>query len=235
MAVDASLVGSGHSTTASFTTSAGAVSAGDTLIFCFAYDPGTTISSVSLTGSGSDTLTQIANLTAGTGRLAVYRKENATGGASVTATANFSGSPFPSGSLIKCTGAATASYDSASLATGTDGTSPYTITSGTFAQADNVVIACIEQNSGTSGAYASSNFTVLGSETDISNYWLHCIAKLVVSATTAVTPSFTRTNGTNTTSSLAVFGIKAAAGGGGGLIVNPLSGIGGTTAQPLVN
>ncbi len=216
MAVDASIVGTTATNAgAAVTTGAGAVSAGDTLIFCFAYDPGRTIVSATLTGSGSDTLTQIANLTAGTGRLAVYRKENATGGASVTATATLSGAAFPSATLIKCTGAAAASYDAASLATGTDSATPFTLASNTFAQANNVVIACVAQNSGPTGNYASSNFTILGSTGDTDNFWTHAIAKLVVSATTAVTPSFTRTNSTNTATSLAVFGVKEAAAGGG--------------------
>ena len=232
MPVDASIVGTtGTNTGASVTTGAGAVTAGDTLVFCFCYDPSRTISSATLSGSGSDTLTQIANLTTGNGRLAVYVKENATGGASVTATATLSGAAFPTATLIKCTGAATASYDSASLVTGTDSATPYTITSGTFAQANNVVIACIAQNTGPTGNYASSNFTIIGGTGDVDNFWTHSIAKLVVSATTAVTPSFTRTNSTNSASNMVVFGVKEAA-AGGGFIVNPLTG---RLAQPLIN
>lgn len=213
MAADAALVGSGQSTSNTFTTAAGSVTSGNTLVFAFAYDPGVSISSVSC--STGETLTQIANRTNGTGRLAVYIKENSSGGASVTATANFSGSAAASGSLIKCTGVNAAGYDSASLASGTDSASPYTVTSNAFANAGNVVIGVIEQNSGSSGAYASSNFTMLGSQSDVATYWTHGIAKLVVSSTSAVTPSFTRSGSSSGTSALVVFGISDSAIGGG--------------------
>lgn len=215
MAADASLVGSGSSSTGTFTTAAGAVTAGDTLVFCFGYDPTATISSVSC--STGETLTQIANRTDGSGgRLAVYIKENSSGGGSVTATANFSVNAFPSGSLVKCTGVNSAGYDSASLAVGTDASSPYTVTSNTFANAGNVVIACCSQSLGASGAWASSNFTLLGSEPDAASFWLHAIGKLVVASTSAVTPSFTRTGSGTETAPLVVFGVSDSAIGGGG-------------------
>lgn len=215
MAADASLVGFNKSATNTVTTAAGAVSAGDTLVLIVAFDPATTVSSVSITGSGSDTFGAAKVSATGLGKIAAYVCENATGGASVTATANFSAAAFPTAHLIKCTGVATSSYDSASLGSALDATSPYTVTSGTFAQANNVVIAALETNWGTTGAYASSNFTLLSSEPDVANFWTSAVGKLVVTATTAVTPSFTRTNDAGGNSRVIVFGIKESVGGGG--------------------
>lgn len=218
MAADASLVGFAHSTSNTVTTSSGSVSAGDTLVLIVSFDPGVTISSVSISGSGSDTFGTVKSSGTGLGKLAAYVCENVTGGATVSATVNFSGTAYPSAHLIKCTGVASSSYDSGSLAAGNDGSSPYTVTSGAFAQANNIVIAACETNYGTSGAYASSNFTILSSESDVTNYWTSGVAKLYVTSTSAVTPSFTRSGDVSGNSRVLVLGIKEFTGGGGSSI-----------------
>lgn len=214
MAADASLVGFGKTATNTVTTAAGAVSAGDTLVLIVSFDPGVTVSSTSTSGTGSDAFGAAKVSATGLGKIAAYVIENATGGGSVTATVNFSGSAFPSAHLLKCTGVATSSYDATSLGSASDATSPYTVTSGTFAQANNIVIAAVESNWGTNGAYNSSNFTIVSSESDVTNQWTSGVGKFYHTATTAVTPSFTRTNDVGGASRVIVLGFKEAAVGG---------------------
>jgi len=170
MTVDASIVGA-HGTTSgnSAATTAGATSTGDTLVAVASFDPSTTINSVADTAGNSNGAAK-ASLQGGA-KLAIYVKENATGHASNVLTIGFSGNAFASIHFIKITGAATSSYDGSSLASGTDGTSPYTITSGAFAQANNVVLAIAELNTGGNGNYTSSNFTLLSQETDVGSFW----------------------------------------------------------------
>lgn len=213
MAADAVLVGArGVSAGSSVSTTAGSVSAGDTIIVVTSFDSTRTISSIPLSGSGADTLTLLGSVITGTGKLAVYLKQNATGGASVSVTANFSGTAAPVIHMLKATGVAAASLDASStVQNATDTTTPWTITSNAFAQANNIVIACIEQNTGTaSGAYASSNFTVVSSEPDLNTYWTSAVGKLYVTSTSAVTPSWTHTNSTNAAAGQIVFALKEA-------------------------
>lgn len=233
MAIDASLVGARATAVGTtITTTAGATSTGDTLVAVVSYDPGKTISSIADTAGNTYTLAaEVVN----SEKLALYYCQNAAGNASNVLTVTMSGTDsFGVAHLIKITGAATASYDSGSLtANNSDTTSPFTITSGTLAQADSVVIAaCAANRDAPAGSYASSNFTVLSEEPDVPSWWTSCVSKLVVASTSAVTPSHTRVNSTSTAArSQIVVAFKAligAANAGIGARVSSLS------AQPMI-
>jgi hypothetical protein len=215
MAIDANLVGEGTSLGSSVTTPAGTTTtSGNTFVVVASFDPGETISSIS--DSKGNTYTLAASLQ-GSGRLAMYYCANGVGGSSHTATVNFSGTAFGTVHLIEVSGATSSPYDAGSLATGTDNTSPFTITSGSFAQPAGLALTAFENNQGSSGSYASSNTTIVSQEPDVNTYWTSAVSKLALSSTSAVTPSFTRTNGSGT-SALIVVGFKQRA---GSLLVNP--------------
>jgi hypothetical protein len=194
MAVNAASVGRGESLTNTVTTAAGACTTGDTLAAFISFDPTTTISGsvADLAGntySLKDTLTTSSNA-----KLAVYVKENATGHAANTLTVNFSGNAFAVVHLIKITGVGASSYDAGAEAKTVDTTDPGTVTSGTLAQANEVVVAIYDWNgNGGTGAYTSSNFTLISQQDLANTYWSSCVGKLVVSSTAAVTPSFSKT------------------------------------------
>lgn len=195
MAVNAVLVGTrGTSGSNTVSTGAGTTQAtGSTFLICTSFDPGVTDNTP--TDSKSNTYTRIGTAQTGNAKVTMYKCENGTGGASHSATHTFSGSAFPTCHLIEITGALAASFDQ--TAQGIDGSgSPWTLTSPTLSQANEVVVAMVESNGsgGANGDYSSSNFTILSSEPDFSNFWTSGVAKLVVAATTAVTPSFTRAN-----------------------------------------
>lgn len=195
MAIDAVLIGArGTSATNTVTTTGGSSTGGSGSIgyLVVSFDPGVTISTVS--DSKSNTYSLIGSVLTGGAKLARYKCENWTGGASHTATVTFSGSAFPTLHLCEITGAATSSpEDTAAAATSVSSmASPWTITSGTLAQAASVCMAGIGLNSaGSDGAYATSNFSLLSQEPSVSSFWTSAVAKLVVAATSAVTPSWT--------------------------------------------
>lgn len=214
---DAVLVNRGVSTGSTCSTAAGSVSAGDTIIGVVSFDSAVTITVNTLSGSGANNFgaATAAVTTASEGKISLFVVQNATGGASVTWSLTFSGTAFPVCHLIKLTGVDAASLDAASLVTSTtDNASPWTVTSNAFAQANNVVIAGIVQGCGSDGTWASSNFTVVSGEGSLT-YWPSAVGKLVVSSTSAVTPSWTHTGSTSCVAPQFVIGFKEAAGGGG--------------------
>lgn len=193
MAINAALVGTlGTSASNTVTTGSGTSTGGSGNIgyLSVSFDPGVSISTV--TDSKSNTWTLIGSVLNGGSKLARYKCENWTGGASHTATVTFSGTAYPTLHLIEITGAATSSpQDTAASATSvSSSSSPWTVTSGALAQAASVCISGIEINTGSPSSYTSTNFTVLSEEPDVNNYWTSAIGKLVVAATTAVTPSW---------------------------------------------
>jgi hypothetical protein len=66
--------------------------------------------------------------------------DNGSGNTGHTFNADFSPSDYLSMTAIEITGVLAASLDTGSVANGSDTTSPYTISSNTFAQADELVI-----------------------------------------------------------------------------------------------
>lgn len=212
MAIAAALVGArgtGGGNTA--TTTAGTTSAsGSTFVAAVSWDASAT--SPAVTDSKGNSYTGLGTPQADTfgAYIQLFVCQNGTGGSSHTATFTTTGSSYPVIHLIEITGAAAASLDQ--IAQGQDFASPFTLTSPTLLQADEVVISVCANQNGT-GNYATSNFTLLSQEPDTSNYWTSGVGSLVVAATTAVTPSWTKGAGA---AGLALATFKQASGGGGG-------------------
>jgi len=144
-------------------------------------------------------------------RMSVFYKENGTGGTGHTATVTYSGSTYPTVYFSEVSGAATASYDSGSLAAATDNNgSPHDVTSGTFAQANNAVLTWVACDGGGTRAYSCSGFTV-SQETDGNNYWTGATGYKLVTATTAQLASWVDSS---TRGLMKIVAFKEAAGGG---------------------
>ncbi|MBP8176630.1 MAG: hypothetical protein KAX77_02595 [Xanthomonadales bacterium] len=214
--LDAILVGTrGTSISNTVTTGSGTSTvSGSSFLIAVSWDAGVTISSVS--DSKSNTYTAVGTPQndggAGSGgNHQFYVCENGTGGSSHTATVNFSGTAYPTVHLIEITGASAAPEQDIAVQTQDAGT-PFTHATGTLAQANEVIVAMCGANIGSAGAYASSNFTILSDENDVSQYWGSAVAKLVVSSTSSVTPSFTRTNSSGAAAVLAISFFETASG-----------------------
>ncbi len=218
MTINAALIGTrGKSSSNSVSTVAGTSTGGADSVFVLfvSFDPGVNISTVS--DSKGNTYSLIGSVvTAGTAKLAAYKCEGGTGGASHTGSMTFSGTAYPTLHLVEVTGAALSSPLDI-VVSGSDSATPYTLASGTLGQAAEVVLAMCEINAvGNVGAYSvSGGFTILSDEPDADNYWTSGVAAQVTSATTSVTASFTRLNGGATTlSGLLLVSFKEAAAGG---------------------
>lgn len=176
--------------------------------------------------------------TSNSAKIRAYYKENASGGASHTTTSHTTTSQPQTIAMIEITGAATAS----SLATsngGTDTSSPYgNAVSITPAAGNYLLVAYFGGNSGSNPAThaESQGFTIVSNtnETNGASLWTICIATKSVTAngSTAYTAQFTESGASQGGIIIAAFKELA---GGGGIVVNPLSGIGGTVARPLIN
>lgn len=214
MAIDAVLVGTKTSGAGTLVSGAGTTTTGSTFVIAVSFDAGSDVSTVS--DSKSNTYTQIGTTLSSDGaKKALYRCENGTGGASHTATVTFTGSSFGTIYFIEVTGAAAASFDQ--TAQGTDAASPFTVTTPTLSQADEVIVTLIGNGAGNNPmSYASSNTTVLEQEGDGSSFWTSAISKAVVAATTAFSPSFTNASGNTCALITATF--KQASGAGSTLL-----------------
>lgn len=210
MAFNAVLVGQNSGNGSPLVTSAGTTVTGSTFLIALSFiSSGAPVIPVDSKGNA---YTLIHREDSGGQSKSLYRCENGVGGASHTASVTWpSGDFFGSIYLIEITDAATASYDVTAAAA--DGTSPYTVTTPTLAQADEVVITIIGNESGGTITYASSNTTVIADENDGNNFFTSAVSKQVVAATTAFTPSFTSDgSGTHV---LVTATFKKIAGGGG--------------------
>lgn len=192
MAIASVLVGSrGTSSGSTVSTTAGTSTAsGSHFVLAISWDATQTISSVS--DSKSNTYSAIGSAQSdGNGGLSqFYVCYNGTGGASHSATVNFSGTAFPVAHLIEVTGASASPQDQANQTL--DSSSPFTITTGTLAQAAELILtvcAC-NQNSG-AGSYSSSNATILSQETNTASFWTSAVGYIITASTSAVTPSWT--------------------------------------------
>lgn len=199
--IHATLIGTRGATSTNTASTGGGVSIGGAgaigyIVIC----TGTSVSITSVADNKGNTFAQIGAVQTGNGKIYRYKCENWVGGTGHTATVNLSAADAPTIHLVEITGAMTSSPEdaTASRQLATSMASPYTITSGTLAQAASICLAGIEVNSGSNGDYASSNFTVLSQEPDVATYWTSAVAALVVNATTAVTPSWTVAGRTGT-------------------------------------
>lgn len=211
MAIDAVLVGTvAQSTGATTTTGSGTTTTGSTFVICI--DGYFNYNVDSVADSKGNTYTQVGTKnTNGSVGVWMYYCENGTGGSGHTATVTPNGGGMAATiALIEITGAATASYDQ--TADADDAAAPYTITSPTLSQADEVVITVIGCDAPSDRTVSSSNTTMIATATNGSTYLPFGVSKLVVSATTAVTPSFT-TDSDSITTAMKLATFKAAAGG----------------------
>ena len=181
MAADASLVGQApRSGTGNATTSAGSVTTGDTTIIIVCSEAATNVASVQDSVGNTYTEIDTAQTDGNGGHIRMWRCQNATGNAAMTATAN----TFRDGEvyLVKATNVTTTSFDVTTK--GSDAATPYTLASGTLGQADEVIITACMANAASGASYASSNTTIIGQQPDWSLYYTSGISKLVVAATT---------------------------------------------------
>lgn len=221
---DAVLIGAGTSSGSSATTASGTSTggSGNVGVIFFAYDPGTTISTVA--DSKGNTWTQQWNITgSGNGRLACYTSANWTGGASHTATVTLSGTAFPTVALVEVTGLlSSGAVDvlvsgavAGSANTPVSGTSRFQRASGTLGQADEVILYCLEANTiGANNDYTSPDLTVLYSNPDLVNFWTLGVGKIVVSSTASRTGTFDIVDRGAGSSNFGVISFKAAGAGG---------------------
>lgn len=140
----------------------------------------------------------------------MFYKENGTGGSGHTASSG--AGAFTTIFFLEITGAATSSFDSGSVAQAIDTASPYTVTSNTLAQAAELVVVCIGNDSiiGGTDFSESSGFIIQDEEQDGTLGSTGAIATKIVSATTALTPSFTIAVGNGDASALTIAGFKEA-------------------------
>lgn len=219
MACDAVLVGArGTSASNTVTTTAGNTAAsGSSFALLVSWDESVSVSGT-ITDNKSNNYTAVGtpqgDWTSAWGVSQWFYCENGAGGTSHTVTVNFTGTAFPTAHLIEVTSANGAPiFDTAADAQVQDAASPYTVTSGTLTDATSVVLSGCGANRGADGAYSSSNFTVLSQEPAVSSFWTSGAGKLVVSATTAVTPSWTVLNRSETAGVTVISFYEPAAGG----------------------
>jgi hypothetical protein len=170
----------------------------------------------SLTENGSgNTQTAIASPSLSGLTLSTYCYQNINGKSGHTFTANFSPADYVSMTASELTGVTASSLDTGSVASGSDTTSPYTVTSGTFAQADEIVILFNEPYAGGTSTFSeSTGFTSIGGENDNNNYCGNWQWYKNISSTSALTPSVTDSTGTGYTGMLLVVaGFKSASSG----------------------
>ncbi|OUM01663.1 hypothetical protein A8M77_15430 [Variovorax sp. JS1663] len=171
--------------------------------------------SLTISDNKGNTYTQIGTTrtSASGAQIRRYRCENITGGSGHTVTATWGSSSDATVHVLELAGVAAASLDSAASAQTDDNNPPWTVTSGTLAQADSIAIAMT--GTAFTGTWSeSSGFTVQTQEGNNSLYWTGCAASRVVSATTALTPSFTISGG-GSDCAVAIDVFKAAAAGSG--------------------
>lgn len=204
MAIDARLVGAA---TGSGASASGTTTTGSTLIYVTAYDPGATLNSVALSGaSGTFSAVGTVATTSIGSKISAYVAENITGSGSTVATPSWTGTPAATGWLVEVTGAATASLDVNVQVSAK--ASPYTLASGTLGQANECLIVFVANDDGSSAVYTASSpagLTILGQNNDTTNFWTSAVAKLLVTSTASVSPTFTLSAGTNVAIKIATF------------------------------
>lgn len=145
---------------------------------------------ITVSDSKSNSYTQIGTtLTVGSTKMSMWRCENGTGGASHTATVTWnSGSADGTITFAEITGAQTSSFDVTAQIL--DTASPYTVTSPTLSQADELAICFVGTDNAPISYGESTGFTIYQQETNSGLYWTSAALYKIVSSTAALTPSF---------------------------------------------
>lgn len=155
-------------------------------------------------------------------------------GSGHTITVTFTGVGNSTPIWRRISGAAASPLDSSASAQGTDSTSPFTVTSGTLAQANNYVSADIFCDGAAGGYTAGGGFTKFQEQTNDALYWTQAAGDLTTSATTAVTPSWTVSGSIGGGAGLFVTVWKEAAGGSSAALTgSAATGSAGTTTSAI--
>lgn len=209
---EAKAVGRGtvYDTGTSITTSAGTTAeSGSSFLLLASWEAGPAPTTV--TDNKGNTYTLLGDVQASTGNhcAAQYLCANGVGGAGHTATINFDGAGiYGVAHLIEIVGCTSNPLDK--HVQGTDGASPYTVATGTLAQADEVVVAFFApQTANSNTIHQSSNTTIISAETNGANFWASAVGTAVVSSTSSFSPSFTA-NGLSGTAYMSVMTFKVA-------------------------
>jgi hypothetical protein len=188
---------------------------GDTIGVWFNY--GASTDPTSVTDNKGNTYTQRGKVSrTGSFTSFLYTCENATGGAGTVVTLNIGFTEYPTLAAVAMSGVVTSSVLDVLTTDGVDTVQPWTLSSGTLAQADEIVFGFVGSDSGgASDTFTEgSGMTKLGEVVDSNLYWTGALAYVVVAATTARVQSWTNSGGgSNSTQIVASF--KASGGGGG--------------------
>jgi hypothetical protein len=165
------------------------------------------------TDSKGNTYTQVGSplsFFSATFEMRLYKKEAAAGGSGHNFSVTLDVAEFLTIFVLEITGA-TGGEDTAVRASGTDGATPFTLTSGTPSQASWIAIALLGWNTAdVTGLAESSGFTIQQSHLTGSSDAPGAIATRVMSSASAVSPSFTGTGMTDT--GIRIVGVKDAGG-----------------------
>lgn len=218
MAIDAVLMGAIKSNASSTITSDAATTANGTSKFAVAvsWDAGVTITGgVPSDNKGNTWVAVGAERSVNGGKQRWFITTTKLGGSGHTITVAFSGTAYPTITALEITSA-----DAVDIATDYEDTGgmPMTMSSGTFAAQPQVLLMLATNYTGTDGAYTvnatTPTGTLVSSQSDLTNYWAHGVAKYAITSTTAFSPSMNRANSGGGSSGISLLSIREAAGGG---------------------
>lgn len=225
MAIAVTLVGSrGNSAGTSATTGAGTTAAsGSTFLVALSYGIASQGNPLSVVDNKGNTFTLISGsrFAGGSSNSAAVEwwiTENGVGGAGHTATVTFSGGEATTIRLFEVTGATAPGVDAitgrASVTTD-DLIIPVPAT-GSFAQADELIMAVVGNAVGGGITYSDSTgtFTKLDEEGDGNSWWTSAVFSRIISSTAAITTGFADNVGTGAFQYGSVVSIKQSSGGG---------------------
>jgi hypothetical protein len=199
----------------SVTTSGVTTTTGGTFIGSTTADDAVTINAPTDSKSNSYGTAKATVSTGGSSsKQAVYVKENGAGGAGHTLTFTYGSATYPTAFFIECAGAAVASYDAGSLASGASGSGqPFARNSAGQAQLANAILTFCAVDAGTNPlTYSNTGYTV-SQEQDGGNFWTGAVGRQIVSQTGAVTSSWAVAPGA-TNGGTITFAIKEATSSG---------------------
>lgn len=197
-------VGSGVT---SVTTSGVTTTTGSTFLIICSCGAGATMTP---SDSKGNTYTLVDNQGASGTQISCWYKTNGAGGAGHTAAVNLSAAEYPVLHFIELSGADATSLDATSVNSAA-ASGPYSLTSGTLAQADSLVVAWASSDSPGAQNYAASGYTV-NRETDGDNYWTSANGYKQAGSTSAQSSTWTGIGGSV---AMGIAAFKAAAGGTG--------------------
>lgn len=237
MSLSASLVGTRGTGTGNTATTGSGTSSTANVTFAALVSWDVTAGTITTrTDNKGNTYTPVGTPQADTigGQLQWFVCQNGTGGTGHTFTFTTANPSYPTVHLIQIVSTVTYPVlDRTVQGQDTVGLPWDALATGTLTQAIELILGgCAGQ--GGAAAYTSGNGTILSQEPDVSSYWTSAVSLHAVTSTASYSPSFSKSDaGGSTKAGLAHITFYEAAGGGGGLVVNPMTGIGGAAAHPL--